>query len=178
MQLDDDAIVRILDNMPHDEPPADLRKQIMRSVSGAAAFRPPTVYRFGGLKPAAPLMLWAAAAAIVIGFFLISTVRHRENTAATMAPAAVSVTRAAEVITIEIATPGSISVWWDPNSADFVGVSGAASASSGKDQTTFTISGPSGRAAVALRARPSASSVVVSVSVDGHERWKQSVPLK
>src|SRR5688572_20969722 len=116
MQLDDDKIVRLLDNMPQEEPPPELRRGIMRGLNEA-----PRVARFPGGRDgrrSTLLYAWAAAAAIVLGFFLFGPTRNSENPTATMAPAAVTITRTEDVITVGIATPGSISVQWDPNSAD------------------------------------------------------------
>ena len=174
MQLDDEGIVRLLDSMPQEQPPPELRGGIRRGVSGATR-----VPRFDGGRQghrSTFLYAWAAAAAIVLGFFLFGPTRNGENPTATMAPAAVTITQTEDLITIGVSTPGSISVRWDPNSADLVGISGGTGASSWKHQTTFSL-GPSGRAAVALRARPAATSVEVSVSVDGLEIRKQVVPV-
>ena len=166
MQLDDESLARILDRMPQEEPPADLRASIMGSVSSLAeGSRSSGTPRFGSRSGV--YAIWAMAAALVVGFYVFSTVRDRHNAAATMAAAPVSIAQSGDLVTVHVATPGSISVRWDARAAALVAISGGADASSSPDQTTFSIGSTSARAAVTFRVRPEARSLALSVSADG-----------
>jgi hypothetical protein len=176
MQLDDESLSRILDEMPPEEPPADLRQNIMRAVTLTTR-----VAYFDDARRNRRLtfiIAWAAAAALVFGFLLFSRVIEHGNTVATMTAAPIVITESDRLVTIAIRTPGSITVRWDPKAAELVAISGASDASSLKDQTTFMLRSPSPRAAVTLRARRESSSVALSVSVNGKEAHSERVALK
>jgi parallel beta-helix repeat protein len=90
MPLDDDEIARALDAMPHEKPPPELRREIMREVSEATRVPRVEHSQFGGRhgRRSTFISAWAAAAALVLGFLLFSKLRDLPNTTGTMAPAA------------------------------------------------------------------------------------------
>jgi len=185
MHPDEELIAR-LQAMPQAEPPSDLRTAIMDSVrasGGAGAFRRPA-----RLARRVFLGGWAVAAAIILIFFVIAQPRTEQHSAATMAP--LSASYRSEALTLEVSRngslvklgliplrTGSITIEWDPKSAELVAISGAEAASSSKGRTTFTVFDLSRRVGIVLRPRPSAGSLSVRVLSEKREVIRAAVDL-
>lgn len=188
--LSDDGMTELIERlqaMPQAEPPTDLRAAIMDSVrasSGVGAFRRPA-------RLAQRLFVggWALAAAIILVFLVIARPRPDPHATATMAPLSTRFTsdtltleagRNGPLVTLRVLSrrAGSITIRWDPKSADLVAISGAEATSSRKDQTTFTVVDPSQRAAVVLRPRPSVRSLDVRVLSENDEVIRAAVDLR
>jgi len=183
----DENLIERLQAMPQAEPPAGLRAAIMDSVrasSGVGAFRRPA-------RLAQRLFVggWAVAAAAILVFFLIARPRPDPHTGATMAPLSTRFTsealtleagRNGPLVTLRVIArrAGSITIRWDPKSAELVATSGAEATSSRKDQTTFDVVDPTQRAAVVLRPRPSARSLDVRVLSGNNEVIRAAIDLR
>jgi hypothetical protein len=177
-----DPIARELDAMPRIEPPADLRRSIMQAVRDAAAYRKTENGKRKTLL--IPAAIWASAAAIIIAFVLYTRTAS-DHATATMAPIQTSKTtltieREGDFIRLEptLHHAGSISIRWDPKTAEFVALRGGSNASSGNGHIAFYLRGPADRAAVILRPRPHAAAVDVRVAVDGDEVIRTNIPLR
>jgi hypothetical protein len=189
MPLDDDEIERRIENLPSVEPPADLRSAIMGAVTAQVplAATPPHGHR----RRYAFALGWAAAAAILLTFLVIARPMITDEPVATMAPfagsyeangVAVTVRQSGELLFVEpvlqIDSPVSITVRWDPNALALAGVSGASDASSQNNQTTFLLDRAGQRAAVSLGVHPAARTTEVLILVDGEEAIRADVSLQ
>lgn len=189
MHVDDEELVKQLDAMPQEEPPGDLRTAILTSIQAAPSQQ--KVSRFGR-RPRRVIFAagWGLAALVVLSFLMMVGLPSDERPYATMAPVAteyeaedvtLSIWREGDLVKLEPrltgSEPVSVSVGWDPNSAAFAGVFGAADASSQNNQTTFMLLGPSQRSVVSLGVHPAARSTVVRVLVNDVEVIRAEVPL-
>jgi hypothetical protein len=195
--LDDDELTRRLDAMPVAEPPAELRSGIMAAVDSVwprasargvrAKARTHTAARHW-LTAA-----WAAAAVLVLVFFLAYPHHERTDVAGTMAPrwpvvdriandrATLVVTRRGEFYALEAvingARPVTAAIAWDEKTLAPTGVSLGFDASFRKDQVSFTLRNPSQRAGVIVRRLSRATTADIRVSVDNQEILRAAVPL-
>jgi hypothetical protein len=195
--LDDEELTRRLEAMPVAEPPAELRPGIMTAVDSVwprgcargvwAEARTHTATRHWLTAT------WAAAAVLVLVFFLTYPSHQPADVGGTMAPrwpvvdriandrATLVVTRRGEFYALEAvingARPVTASIAWDEKTLAPTGVSLGFDASFRKDQVTFTLRDPSQRAGVIVRRLNRATTADVRVSVDHQEILRAAVPL-
>ena len=189
MHRSDEETIRALEQLPPEEPPADLRENIMTAISGA-----PRVSR-GKHGPrharrSTFLYGWAIAAAIALAFLFFADPIEDGDFGATMASvitrypsdkATLVVRRRGDFLTVTpiVRQAGPVSLRWDPTAAVLVVISGASDASSRQDGTTFTLREPEQRVAVTLRMlTPDSPLTEVWLSVGDEEVLRAKVPLE
>lgn len=181
-----------LEAMRVEEPPGELKTNILRSVRMEPRLQPgthrlkPVLHQRRRIYFAAG---WAAAAAFVLAVVIFER-REPSNTGATMAPIVATyrsdevtlvVRRQRDLYILEPVTPtrpANVRLSWDPEKLVFVGISGGEDAHSGKAQVSFTLREPSQRAGVILRPRPGAGAAEVLVLVNKAEMMRAVVPLQ
>ncbi|HUP50368.1 MAG TPA: hypothetical protein VNA04_16445 [Thermoanaerobaculia bacterium] len=188
MPVDDEQLVRRLEAMPEEEPPGDLRSAILSAIQAEQA-RPGAAAAVGGRRRLVFAAGWAMAALVVLTFLTLVRPPSDSGRYATMAP--LTTRYESEDLTLLVwrddtlvklqpkltgGGPVTIIVRWDPDSAAFAGVLGAADASSQNNQTTFTLHHPSQRTVVSLGVHP-AKGTEVLVLVDGVEVIRAEIPV-
>jgi len=165
-------IAQRLEGMPGLEPPRELRESVLGVVLASREPSRPA----GGRHHTALKYVWAAAAALVLGFLILGR-RPMTDTDATMAPAwpvvqRIKTERATLIVRhhgdlyeLEAVAAGSpVSIHWD--TTKLIGVSEKKDASFGKAST------------VIVRSRDGASAVQVWVSAGNEEVLRAVVPLR
>ena len=189
MHPSDEETIRALEALPSEEPPADLRENIMTAIHGA-----PRLSR-GDARRRHPrrstfLYGWAVAAAVAVAFLFFADPVEDGEFAATMASvvtrypserATLVVRRRGDFLTVTpvVRQAGPVSLSWDPSAAVLVVISGASDATSRADGTTFTIREPEQRVAVTLRMlTPESPLTEVGLSMGNEEVVRAKVPLE
>ena len=183
MHQSDDETIRALEQLPPEEPPADLRENIMTAIAGVAPSR-------GARRRSTFLYGWAAAAAVAVAVLFLAKPVEDGNFSATMASvitrypsekATLVVRRRGDFLTVTpvVRQAGPVSLRWDPAAAVLVVISGASDATSRPDGTTFTVREPEQRVAVTLRMlTPDSPLTEVWLSMGEEEVLKAKVPLE
>ncbi|HVS33101.1 MAG TPA: hypothetical protein VMS98_16765 [Thermoanaerobaculia bacterium] len=189
MHKSDEETIRALEDLPPEEPPADLRQNVMNAITSGA----PRLSRGNGgrlVRRSTFVYGWAAAAAVVILVLFFAKPVEDGDFAATMASvitrypsekATLVVRRRGDFLTVTpiVQEAGSVSIRWDPAAAALVVISGASDASSRQDGTTFTVREPAQRVAVTLRMLDPATPLTeVWLSVGDEEVLRAKVPLE
>ena len=188
MHRSDEETIRALEQLPPEEPPADLRENIMTAITNAT----PRVSRgvAGARRRYTFLYGWAAAAAVAVAVLFLAKPVEDGNFGATMASvitrypserATLVVRRRGDFLTVTpvVRQAGPVSLRWDPSAAALVVISGASDATSRPDGTTFTVREPEQRVAVTLRMlTPDSPLTEVWLSMGDEEVLKAKVPLE
>ena len=189
MHRSDEETIRALEELPPEEPPGDLRENIMTAITRGAAAVPAAV---GGRHARRYTFLygWAAAAAVAVAVLFFAKPVEDGNFSATMASvitrypsdrATLVVRRRGDFLTVTpvVREAGPVTLRWDPSAAVLVVISGASDASSRPDGTTFTVREPEQRVAVTLRMlTPDSPLTEVWLSMGEQEVLKAKVPLE
>ena len=182
-------VARRLESSRIEEPPRDLKPSIMNRVIPTPIQRPAGRRRIHDRRVYFALG-WAAAAAFVLAVVIFEKQPPTQNTEATMAPiiatfqgtnATLVVRRQSNEYILEPlprTRPARIAVSWNPQTLEYVAISGAENAQPGRGHVSFTLRDPSQRPGVILRRRPGPESADVLVSVNEAEALRAVVPLR
>jgi hypothetical protein len=190
MHQSDDETIRALEQLPPEEPPADLRENVMTAITSAAPRVSRGVLGARVARRSTVLYGWAAAAAVAVAVLFLAKPLEDGNFSATMASvitrypsdkATLVVRRRGDFLTVTpvVREAGPVTLRWDPAAAVLVVISGASDASSRPDGTTFTVREPEQRVAVTLRMlTPDSPLTEVWLSMGTEEVLKAKVPLE
>lgn len=179
-------IVRRLEGMREVEPPRELRIGVLQHLqrSSSVGRGGATLHRATSQRRATFAALWAAAAMLVLGFFIFER-SQMTDTAATMAPAwpvvrtvtaprvTLLVRRSGDLWALEavpgLSRPQIVTIGWDDSKVSLIGVLNDKDASFRKTSVEFTLRDRSERAGVVLRPRRGATAATVVVSAGSTE---------